>query len=67
MNRERRYRYSRPATEDRESLIDRLLWSSEYHEVVTRVLVAICVGLATVVIVYQISLAVAHNASAIGS
>ncbi len=63
--REPRYRHSRPAVEDRGSLLDRLLWSNEYHDVITRGLVALCGVLATVVVVYQVSLAIARGTQAV--
>lgn len=63
--REPRYRYSRPASEDRDSLFDRLLWSREDHPIFERVLVAIVGSLIAIEVFYQIALAVARGVHAV--
>ena len=50
--------YARPAVEDRETLIDRILWAERVHPVITRCTAIFLGTLGAIVVAYQTWLAI---------
>jgi hypothetical protein len=61
--REQRYKYARPAVEDREDWLTRALWTREDHPLLERILIGLVVVCFTIEATYQIWVHLARAAA----